>query len=119
MINVTANMWFPGEEGERVQPNFTTGEFKCKGGDWPWLLDHSLTLRLQTMRILLSKPIRINSGYRTPEYNAKIGGAKKSKHMLGLAADLDVPDGMSSIAFAGSLTQPDFAVSEYQLDSFT
>ena len=30
----------------------------------------------------------LNSGYRSPSYNADVGGAKSSQHMLGFAADL-------------------------------
>ena len=32
--------------------------------------------------------IRINSGYRTPEHNKKIGGATNSQHTKGEAADI-------------------------------
>jgi len=34
----------------------------------------------------------ISSGYRSPEHNAKIGGAKKSLHTLGRAVDFKDPD---------------------------
>lgn len=33
-------------------------------------------------------PFRINSGYRTPERNAKVGGVQGSSHVKGLAADI-------------------------------
>ena len=36
----------------------------------------------------LGKPITINSAYRTPEYNVKIGGAKKSMHTERKAMDV-------------------------------
>ena len=36
---------------------------------------------LEQMRVKLNFPIIINSGYRCPEYNATIGGAKRSQHM--------------------------------------
>ena len=36
----------------------------------------------------LTGPLRVSSGYRCPELNAAIGGAKTSRHMAGLAADL-------------------------------
>ena len=49
----------------------------------------------------LGRPIQINSGYRTPEYNKKIGGAKKSQHVAKKALDIRWPDGdfRSRIAF--------------------
>jgi len=32
--------------------------------------------------------LQINSGYRSPEYNARRGGATRSKHMDGTALDV-------------------------------
>ena len=37
-----------------------------------------------------SHPIIINSGYRSPEVNKKVGGAPNSNHMTGCAADIKV-----------------------------
>ena len=34
-------------------------------------------------------PIYVSSGYRSPDLNAAIGGAKRSQHMEGRALDLD------------------------------
>lgn len=34
-------------------------------------------------------PIRVNSGYRSAELNAAIGGARTSQHMQGEAADIE------------------------------
>jgi hypothetical protein len=36
------------------------------------------------------KPLKINSGYRDPAHNAKVGGAKGSQHVHGNAFDVDV-----------------------------
>jgi len=35
--------------------------------------------------------IKVLSGYRSPAYNAAIGGAEHSQHMAGRAADIEVP----------------------------
>lgn len=35
-------------------------------------------------------PVVVNSGYRCPTHNKNVGGAKKSQHLLGTAADIVV-----------------------------
>ena len=49
-----------------------------------------LAKNLQVLRDEVKKPIKITSGYRSPEHNAKVGGAKSSKHITGQAADLKI-----------------------------
>jgi hypothetical protein len=52
---------------------------------------------LDPLREALGMSIRVNSGYRSPALNARIGGAaKKSQHMEGKAADIQAP-GMSVV----------------------
>lgn len=43
---------------------------------------------LDRLRDATGAAIKVNSGYRGPELNAHIGGAKKSQHMVGQAADI-------------------------------
>ena len=43
---------------------------------------------LEHAREIAGIPFVINSGYRTPEHNAKIGGSPTSSHMLGYAVDI-------------------------------
>lgn len=43
---------------------------------------------LQPLRDKVGKPIIINSGYRCPAVNARVGGADKSAHLYGRAADI-------------------------------
>ena len=42
-------------------------------------------------RVLRDLPIHINSGFRCEALNARIGGARNSAHMSGLAADIVCP----------------------------
>ena len=52
-----------------------------------------LTLNvLQPLREAFGESITINSGYRSPAVNKKIGGAKNSQHCNGEAADIDSTD---------------------------
>lgn len=45
---------------------------------------------LQPIRDYYNKPVKINSGYRSPELNALIGGSKTSDHCFGYAADIEI-----------------------------
>ena len=47
---------------------------------------------LQTIRNELHLPIIVNSAYRSPEVNAKVGGVASSYHAKGLAADIKCAD---------------------------
>jgi hypothetical protein len=47
---------------------------------------------LETVKTALGgKPVMINSAYRGPAVNEKVGGSKSSQHMIGCAADLRIP----------------------------
>lgn len=73
-----------------VSKNFSLHEFECKDRSHLVKIDEELIEKLQKLRDMLGKPIIVNSGYRTSEYNKRIGGALKSQHMLGTAADIRV-----------------------------
>lgn len=47
--------------------------------------------QLQKIRDKLGSPITITSGYRGPNVNSKVGGAKQSDHLSGMAADFVCP----------------------------
>lgn len=46
---------------------------------------------LQPIRDNFGKPVKVNSGFRCPYVNLKIGGSKNSDHCKGLAADIEIP----------------------------
>ena len=46
---------------------------------------------LQPIRDHYQKGVKINSGFRHPEVNAKVGGSKTSDHCKGQAADIEIP----------------------------
>ena len=45
---------------------------------------------LQPVRDHFGKSVRVNSGYRHPDVNAKVGGSKTSDHCKGMAADIEI-----------------------------
>lgn len=73
----------------RLTENFKLYEFESKDTK-EVKLHPSLVVKLQVMRNILCKPIKINSGYRTPEHNKKIGGHPRSQHMRGEAVDVSL-----------------------------
>ena len=55
---------------------------------------------LEELRKRSGTPIRINSGYRSPQLNRKIGGAATSNHLTGCAADIKVAGMEQALRYA-------------------
>lgn len=92
--------------------------------DWPWKsfspaevasrgdgsikISRALMDKLQALRTRLGAPILINSAYRDPVHNRKVGGAKDSFHMRGLAIDCSManhdPQAFEAAALACGFT---------------
>ena len=81
--------------------NFSLKEFDCKGNckeckddcEMPQEVYENiikLSQQLQLLRDYTGRPITINSAYRSPEHNAKVGGSQTSQHLLGKAADITI-----------------------------
>lgn len=76
----------------KLTKDFTLEEFACADGTpVPKAYQGNvmvLATNLQALRDELGEPIYINSAYRTPSHNAKVGGVKDSQHVKGCAADI-------------------------------
>ena len=80
--------------------NFSLKEFQCKGScsdcdncEMPQQVYENiikLSQQLQLLRDYTGRPITINSAYRSPEHNTKVGGSQTSQHLLGKAADITI-----------------------------
>lgn len=46
---------------------------------------------LQKVRDHYGKGVKVNSGFRHPDVNAKVGGSTTSDHCKGMAADIEIP----------------------------
>jgi uncharacterized protein YcbK (DUF882 family) len=71
---------------------FHPSEFDCHDGTpyphiWQDRLE-ALISQLDVIRGAWGGPLRVVSGYRSPTWNAKVGGAGASQHMEGRAADI-------------------------------
>tara|TARA_Y100001972_G_scaffold128846_1_gene192123 strand:- start:10045 stop:10485 length:441 start_codon:yes stop_codon:yes gene_type:complete len=75
-------------EGYRISRNFKLREAQSRcGADIIYI--HPATLVLaQTLRDEFG-PIQINSWFRTVYHNSTVGGSENSKHLLGMAIDVD------------------------------
>lgn len=78
------------DKNKNVALNFKVSEFACKDGSDTVFISQDLINILQLVRDHFKKPVIINSAYRTPTYNKKVGGAGLSKHCQGIAADIVV-----------------------------
>ena len=92
--------------GAKLSPHFTLGEM-TKSSSHPEVYNipsHEAIANLKRLcgwlEVLRERynakygvgeePIRINSGYRSPQLNRKIGGAATSNHLTGCAVDIKV-----------------------------
>ena len=75
---------------EKLSANFKVKEFACKDGSDPIFVSPELVDILQKIRNHFDKAVNINSAYRTPTYNKKVGGATYSQHLYGTAADIRI-----------------------------
>jgi uncharacterized protein YcbK (DUF882 family) len=90
----------------QITEHFNLKEFECNDETKAVKLHPKLPQKLENLRRLVSKelrretPLLITSGYRTPKYNRKVGGAKKSQHLKGTAADIILPENITTDRFA-------------------
>ena len=83
--------------------NFTLSEMTKSETSLRYDMDHSppqeITSNLQALAVHVLQPVRdhygtgvkVNSGYRSPDVNAKVGGSRTSDHCRGMAADIEIP----------------------------
>ena len=107
--------------GKQLSAHFRVREFACQDGSDAVLVAPRLVMVLETIRAHFDAPVVIHSGYRTPQYNAKVGGVAHSQHCYGMAADISVK-GQTPAAVAAYARQlmPDWGgVGVYAKKGFT
>ncbi len=68
---------------------------KEKGG----FIDSDLVKRMEKLREYCGFPLRITSGYRSPDKNEEVGGANASFHLKGQAVDVSIKGFSSSMLY--------------------
>ena len=64
---------------------------------------------LDPLREAWGGPVAVNSGYRSPALNAAVGGAPRSRHMYGEAADITVGSPSANAALFALLESGGYA----------
>ena len=105
----------------KLSEHFTLGEF-TKSNSHPEVYNipsheaianmKRLCQWLEVLRERAGTPIRINSGYRSPQLNRKIGGVANSNHLTGCAVDIRVSGMEQLIRYAAILL--DYAEESHQ-----
>lgn len=87
----TVRVYSRAKEGAmKVSPNFRVREFACSDGAEAVFIDPKLVEVLQAIRDHFGKAVTVNSAYRTAAKNKAVGGAARSQHLYGTAADITV-----------------------------
>ena len=93
------------KDGDKhLTKDFRVREFRCKDGSDKILIDTDLVNLLQQIRDAFGRAVTINSAYRTPTHNKRVGGASNSQHVKGTAADIRV-QGVPPFAIAAWMEQ--------------
>ncbi len=98
---------WPGTDLDKgPSPHLSWRELGCRDGTpYPeeWRRSRALVLGrvFERIRLEVGGPIRVNSAYRTREYNARVGGSRYSQHVEGRALDLAVPRKLIPREFLG------------------
>lgn len=75
---------------DQITEHFSRKEFLCKCGCGANHITKELVDRLEVVRIMYGKPMKVTSGVRCAYHNKGVGGSDTSEHLDGNAADIAV-----------------------------
>ena len=82
-----------GRLDEQLSEHFTVREFASRSRRYRYArISRELVRGLQAMRTAANSALTIRSAYRPPAHNSSVGGAKRSQHLAGRAADIRIRD---------------------------
>jgi len=109
--------WKEYPAGEWRWPSFSPQEIACRGTGKLVVNERALDM-LQALRAQIGKPFIIRSAYRSPEHNTRVGGAKASKHMEGIAFDIDMGNHFPDEFMAAAETAGFMGIGTYPKSGF-
>lgn len=93
----------------RLSKNFVSTEFASPDNKASGLMmNKDFIKKLQIARDLAGIEFVINSAYRTPEHNRKVGGKTNSAHLRGFACDIATPSPSAKFTTLKSLLDAGF-----------
>ena len=95
-------------DGSRLSPHFTLGEFTKSNYPEVYNIPSHVAIEnmkricgwLEMLRDRAGTPIIINSGYRSPQLNKRVGGVATSNHVTGCAVDIRCSGAEQAIDYA-------------------
>ena len=95
-------------DGSRLSPHFKLGEFTKSSYPEVYNIPSHVAIEnmkricgwLEVLRDRYGSPIIINSGYRSPQLNKKVGGVATSNHVTGCAVDIRCSEAEQAIDYA-------------------
>lgn len=97
-----------------LSEHFSRAEFSCRHCGRLDFISCELVANLEMLRSIVGRPVTIVSGWRCRTHNRAVGGATRSQHVLGKAADLPArlatPDQARRAGFRGIGTKGPWAV---------
>lgn len=71
---------------------FRPAEIACRGSGMVLLTEQAMDAldHLERLRERMGHPLIVNSGYRSPAHNRRVGGAARSRHLDGVAFDISM-----------------------------
>jgi uncharacterized protein YcbK (DUF882 family) len=79
---------FNGNNHRSLSRNLTSKECACPCCGYA-IVNVDTVIAFEAIRKIVGKPLKVNSWYRCPKHNDTEKGAEYSKHLIGVAADLD------------------------------